>query len=269
MAYPPDHTARLAAGLRRLMEQTGHVEQKGLAVAAGLNDTAVRDILKGKSLDPRVSTVAALARVLGPGVLDLFELPALPAQPSCVTTSDLSTSDGGGGLWIAPPGLEDAPAPALEAPFLPLREGLIEIGQSEFVVVPRFDARRSAGPGSLRPDQPEPEGCQLFERQWLRLITSAAPEHLVLLRIDGDSMEDTLSDGDWVMIDCEQTNPTREGIYALRVDDVVWVKRLSVNRPNRTIEVISDNKRWPPQSWPADQVTVIGRVIWLVGRKVS
>lgn len=267
MAYPPDHTARLAAGLRRLMEQTGHVEQKGLAVAAGLNDTAVRDILKGKSLDPRVSTVAALARVLGPGVLDLFELPVPSVLSSQAPSAALSASDGGGGLWPAP-GLEDAPAPALEAPFQPGREGVIEIGPSEFVVVPRFDARLSAGAGSLLSDPPEPEGCQLFERQWLRLITSAAPEHLALLRIDGDSMEDTFSDGDWVMIDREQVNPAREGIYALRVEDVVWVKRLSVHRPNRTIAVISDNKRWPPQSWPADQVAVIGRVVWLVGRKV-
>lgn len=256
MAYSPDRTARLAAGLRRLMEQTGHVEQKGLAVAAGLNDTAVRDILKGKSLDPRVSTVAALARVLGGGVLDLFDLPPpdpAPAQP----------------LAGRAPGLEDAPAPALAAPRPSLRDGVIEICQTEFVAVPRFDARLSAGAGSLLPEQPEPEGYQLFERQWLRAVTAAVPPHLALLRVDGDSMEDTLSDGDWVLIDREQTNPAREGIYALRVDDVVWVKRLSVNRPNRTIEVISDNKRWPPQSWPAEQVAVIGRIVWLVGRKVA
>jgi len=256
MAYSPDRTAKLAAELRRLMEQTGHVEQKGLAVAAGLNPTAVRDILKGKSLDPRVSTVGALARVLGPEVLDLFDLP-LPLP--------LPSSSAGA---LRAPGLEDAPAPAPAAPPPPLRDGVIEIGRTEFVVVPRFDARVSAGAGSLLADQPEPEGYQLFERQWLRAVTSAVPENLALLRVDGDSMEDTLSDGDWVLIDREQTNPAREGIYALRVDEVVWVKRLSVNRPNRTIEVISDNKRWPSQSWPADQVEVIGRVVWLVGRKV-
>lgn len=50
--------------LRRRMIKAGY-NQKGLARAAGLNETAVRDILKGRSRNPRSDTLEALGRVLG------------------------------------------------------------------------------------------------------------------------------------------------------------------------------------------------------------
>ena len=145
---------------------------------------------------------------------------------------------------------------------------MIELDGSEFASVPRFDAGLSAGPGCILPAHPEPEGYQLFEYQWLRSITRSKPTQLALLRVDGESMTETLSDGDWVLVDREQTNPAREGIYALHVDDVAWVKRLSVNKGNRTIRIISDNPKWDAQEWPEEAVRVIGRIVWLAGRKV-
>ena len=45
--------------------------QKSLARAASLNETAVRDILKGRSRNPRIDTLEALARTLGCAVQDL------------------------------------------------------------------------------------------------------------------------------------------------------------------------------------------------------
>jgi len=45
--------------------------QKSLARAAGLNETAVRDILKGRSRNPRIDTLDALARTLGCSVPEL------------------------------------------------------------------------------------------------------------------------------------------------------------------------------------------------------
>ena len=45
--------------------------QKSLARAAKLNETAVRDILKGRSKNPRIDTLEALSRVLGCNVSEL------------------------------------------------------------------------------------------------------------------------------------------------------------------------------------------------------
>ncbi len=49
--------------LRRLMVAAGF-NQKSLARAAELNETAVRDILKGRSKNPRIDTLDALAKTL-------------------------------------------------------------------------------------------------------------------------------------------------------------------------------------------------------------
>jgi DNA-binding CsgD family transcriptional regulator/lambda repressor-like predicted transcriptional regulator len=49
--------------LLRLMSERG-LKARGLSIQAGLNPTAVRDILKGRSRFPRYSTIVALANVL-------------------------------------------------------------------------------------------------------------------------------------------------------------------------------------------------------------
>lgn len=50
--------------LRRRMKAAGY-NQKSLARVAQLNETAVRDILKGRSKNPRADTLEALGRILG------------------------------------------------------------------------------------------------------------------------------------------------------------------------------------------------------------
>jgi transcriptional regulator with XRE-family HTH domain len=49
------------------------LSQKGLAQRAGLNDTAVRDILSGRSRHPRHDTIQKLADALGCGVAELVD----------------------------------------------------------------------------------------------------------------------------------------------------------------------------------------------------
>ncbi len=64
--------SRLAREIRRRME-AGGFNQKSLARAAGLNQTAVRDILIGKSRHPRHDTLEKLAASLECSVIDLLE----------------------------------------------------------------------------------------------------------------------------------------------------------------------------------------------------
>src|SRR5690606_23982993 len=114
----------------------------------------------------------------------------------------------------------------------------------------------------------EPLGFHLFEAQWLRSVTRAAPAHLAVLRVDGDSMEDTLRDGDFVLVDRSQSRFGREGIYALAIGENAWVKRLSLNLREKLIRIISDNPAYPPQELEEQELFLIGRVVWIVGRKV-
>ncbi len=69
--------SQLTREIRRRMD-AGGFNQKSLARTAGLNETAVRDILVGKSKHPRHDTVQKLAGALGCSVLDLLE-PGAPA----------------------------------------------------------------------------------------------------------------------------------------------------------------------------------------------
>jgi phage repressor protein C with HTH and peptisase S24 domain len=145
---------------------------------------------------------------------------------------------------------------------------IVEFGHTEMGVIPRFDAGLSAGNGSLVDESAEPLGVMLFEMQWIRSVTRAAPEHLAVVRVDGDSMRDTLADGDWVLIDRTQTRINREGIYALRIGDACWIKRISLNLRDRLVAIISDNQNYRVQELPEEDLAIIGRVVWIVGRKI-
>ena len=65
-------TSKLADEIRRRME-AGGFNQKSLARAAGLNETAVRDILIGKSRHPRHDTVQKIATALQCTAASLIE----------------------------------------------------------------------------------------------------------------------------------------------------------------------------------------------------
>lgn len=178
----------------------------------------------------------------------------------------------GAGLGVSPAELiapkgRDVVGLNEEAPRL-LRESMVEVDGAELAAVPRYDAALSAGPGSIIDPNAEPIGHWFIEAQWLRAVTQTAPSRLAVLRVSGDSMEDTLADGDWVLVDRGQTRASHEGVYALQVDDSTWVKRLTVNLRDRLVRIISDNPRYPVQELPEKDLTVIGRIVWIVARKV-
>ena len=88
------------------------------------------------------------------------------------------------------------------------------------------------------------------------------------MRVRGDSMTPTLLDGDWVLVDKAQRRVSQEGIYALRVFEDSWIKRISLNLRDRLVRIISDNPVVPMQELPEAEIDVIGRVISLVSRKM-
>lgn len=72
--------SRLAQEIERRMGEQGFT-QKALALKAGLNETAVRDILIGKSRHPRHDTVEKIAAVLGVSAAALLEPKSEGARP--------------------------------------------------------------------------------------------------------------------------------------------------------------------------------------------
>jgi phage repressor protein C with HTH and peptisase S24 domain len=82
-------------------------------------------------------------------------------------------------------------------------------------------------------------------------------------------MEPTLGDGDDILVDrSDGGDRVRDGIYVLRFDDALNVKRIAMNPEGRRFTVRSDNPAYP--SWPdcdPARIDIIGRVVW-VGRRV-
>lgn len=169
---------------------------------------------------------------------------------------------------------DDTPDHAGAAPDHPpayngdLAAEIIEIGGEEFFSIGRYDMRISAGTGSIIDPHAEPLAWHPFERQWLTSVTRAMPEMLAILRVDGDSMRPTFDDGDWLLIDRTQRRLNVQGVYAIRIGDTAWVKRLSLNLRDRVVRIISDNPAYPEEQLDEDDLDVLGRVVWIVGRRV-
>lgn len=147
------------------------------------------------------------------------------------------------------------------------RAGIIAT-PGDYVLVPHLDIGASAGSGA-EPGIESPVAVLAFQSSWVRGIASGRPEALSVIRVEGDSMLPTLSDGDNILVDTDDRERLRDGIYVLRTDDALLVKRLSINPATRRLTIRSDNSAYP--SWddcdPAT-VAVIGRVVW-VGRRLT
>src|SRR6476619_6328964 len=134
---------------------------------------------------------------------------------------------------------------------------------SGMIPIARSSVRASAGPGAI-PEGEEGQPYFAFDRRWLKALTGASADYLSIVRVEGDSMAPTLNDGDDILIDRRDAGePLRDGIYVLRVEDSLLVKRLAVHPMGKHVTVQSDNPAYP--DWPdcaLSDVHCIGRVIW-------
>ena len=137
------------------------------------------------------------------------------------------------------------------------------------VAVPLLDIGASAGPGALAGDE-QARAHVAFDPAWLRAVASAGPEGLSIIRVDGDSMVPSLAHGDEILVDrCDGRQRLRDGIYVLRLEGALMVKRLAFNPVNKSVTIRSDNDSYP--SWPdcdPAKVELVGRAVW-VGRRLT
>ncbi len=84
--------------------------------------------------------------------------------------------------------------------------------------------------------------------------TPQNPQKLKAIEIVGDSMEPTLLNGSYIVIDTSKKGGI-DGIYALLLQDEVLVKRLQFNL-DQTIDIISDNPAYKPQKYNPTETQV-------------
>ena len=134
--------------------------------------------------------------------------------------------------------------------------------KGQWIDVPRLNIGASAGPGAL-PDNEEPYDTFQFSRRWLS-EQGLEGAKLQAITVEGDSMEPLLNDGDEILIDTSE-RPFRDGVHVVRLGDTLMVKRVAQAGAGR-FSLLSQNLAYPPVEMAADEMEVIGRVVWKGGR---
>ncbi len=125
--------------------------------------------------------------------------------------------------------------------------------------IPVYDISAGAGNGNYAGDIVQILG---FEKSWLKNEFGVV-DALEGIRVNGDSMEPTLKSSDVVLVNRLDIIP-KDGIYVLRIDHDLFVKRLS-RLPGNQIEVISDNSNYSNYTIdllnPPIDFQIVGRVV--------
>ncbi|MBZ6379252.1 peptidase S24 [Pacificimonas flava] len=140
----------------------------------------------------------------------------------------------------------------------------------DFLLIPYFAGiGASAGAGATLADREDAETALAFRREWIGRLGVSKPDDLSVIRVQGDSMLPTLGDGDPILVDRGDTaERLRDGIYVMRSEETLIVKRVTRSPASHMVRVTSDNPVYPDigDCDPAD-IDLIGRVVW-VGRQL-
>ncbi|WP_370246156.1 helix-turn-helix transcriptional regulator [Erythrobacter sp. HKB08] len=133
---------------------------------------------------------------------------------------------------------------------------------SGWVDVPRLSLSASAGPGAFGGEE-RPFDNFRFSQRWLR-EQGLDGSHLSAITVEGDSMEPLLRAGDEVLVD-HSPQPFRDGIHVVRLEDTLLVKRVAAQGGGR-YSLLSQNLAYPPLEVNAQDIEIVGRVVWKSGR---
>lgn len=76
----------------------------------------------------------------------------------------------------------------------------------------------------------------------------------------GDSMSPTIKEDSTVLVDRAKNMLNSSGVYVINTVSGLFIKRLSIN-PNGGVDLISDNKIYDTITMPAEEVTIVGKVV--------
>lgn len=139
--------------------------------------------------------------------------------------------------------------------------------QSGVVVVPQLNIEASAGFGDY---VNEVDDCVVkmigLSSEWLhQTLPGANHKSLVVHTVVGDSMDPTLKDNDFVLLDTSVDRVTRDGLFVVGFDGLLFAKRIQV-LPGRKLALISDNDAYKPITIDLTDEScsfrVIGRIVY-------
>lgn len=113
----------------------------------------------------------------------------------------------------------------------------------DYTMLLSYDIRAGAGAEGYLPDMPESTKIPVANK----LLNGSNPDFLHIIQVAGDSMEPTISDSDWLIVDMISNGKTNRmfekvpGIYLVNIDGYIQIKRLEF-RGTKGVDIISDNQ---------------------------
>jgi phage repressor protein C with HTH and peptisase S24 domain len=201
-----------------------------------------------------VSALAKLAGLSQSGIRRYFD----GGEPTRPVLKALANAVGVSFLWLAtgegpmrkPDGVTEPPSG--RAPSSP--------DPDAYCYIPLYDVYASAGHGA-QIDQEQVIDKLAFKQDWLKGEMGLNPDNCCLIHVTGDSMEPTLHKKDVVMLDRSHTIYIEDGVYCLRLDGGLLVKRVQRINGNQ-VKIISDNAVYQPFIMNTADVEFIGRIVW-------
>ena len=196
-------------------------------------------------------SVVALATAVGVSDNAIYKWLAGRGQPSVGNLVALARAARVSVEWLAT-GADSQPS---------AQAGASAVEHGDFIFMPRNRIRFSSGrEGILRSEQVVDSIA--FRADWVKRVLHTESRDLILIEVDGDSMAPTVEDSDLILANLAEPRFRQDGIYLLRHDGGLEVKRIQ-RRPDGKMLVRSDNPKYESMIVPT--VKIIGRVIWIGG----
>ena len=126
-----------------------------------------------------------------------------------------------------------------------------------------------AGMGGGGTDQGD-EGVVSFSRDLIERQLRAAPDALLAMIAEGNSMEPDFRGGDQILVDTRRRSLAQPGAFCLWDGDghvIKFLERVPDSDPAR-VRVVSMNPIYQPHERLMEEINLIGRVVWY-GRRVQ
>ncbi|MBQ5783612.1 MAG: S24 family peptidase [Bacteroidales bacterium] len=96
-------------------------------------------------------------------------------------------------------------------------------------------------------------------------IVAGAPKNIKMLRVQGDSMQPTINEGDFVWVDISNNFVGSDGIYLIRMATGLAVKRLQSGLNNIVIK--SDNSSYSDITAEVGEIKIVGKVVHILNSR--
>jgi len=138
-------------------------------------------------------------------------------------------------------------------------ESLVD-ATNKFFMIKYFDDIAASAGGGADADTEASKELEIPHEFAMMLGGERELKYIEAINVSGDSMEPTFSYNDIVFINRSKTDYQRGGIFTIRTEAGLFIKRL-VRRIDGKIDIISDNEVYTTQTLEPHEIDIIGRVV--------